>query len=52
MSHANISKFFKDESINSIITLPMDTTLDYIIGGGGSVVWTEDANITFLVKFP
>ena len=52
MSHANNSKSFKDASINAILTLSLETTLDYSIGYGGTVVWPSSTNIAFLAKFP
>ena len=39
MSHANISKSFKDASRNVIITLSLNTTIDYVTDDGGAVVW-------------
>ena len=52
ISHANISKSFKDASRNAILTLSLDTTLEYVIDDGGAVVCLLATNLASLVKFP
>ena len=52
MLHANISKPFKDAIRNAILTLSLDTTIDYVTDDGGAVVWPSATNIYSLVKFP
>ena len=52
MLHENIPKSFKDASRNAILTIYLDTTLQFEIYDGGAVVWTSATNIDFLVNFP
>ena len=52
ISHANISKSFKDASRNKILTLSLNTTLEYVIHGGGTVVWPSATNLALLENFP
>ena len=52
MLYENISKLFKDASINAILTLSLDTTIDYVFNDFGAIVWPSVTNITFLVNFP
>ena len=52
ISHANICKLFKDANRNSILTLSLDTTLQYVIDDGGAVLWLSATNLAFLVNFP
>ena len=52
MKRANIYKLFKDASRNKIITLSLDTTLEYIIDDGGTVVLPSATNIYLIVNFP
>ena len=52
ISHAIISKSFKDASINSIRTLSLDTKFEYLINDGSAVVWPSATNISYLVNFP
>ena len=52
ISHANIYNSFKEASRNAILTLSLDTTLEYVIDDDGSGVWPLATNLTFLVNFP
>ena len=52
MSHVNISKSFKDTSINSILTLSLDTTLDYLSNDCVYVVCPSAIILAFLVNLP
>ena len=52
ISHENIFKSFKDASRNAILTLSLDTTLEYVIDDGGAVVWPSATNLDFLVNYP
>ena len=52
ISHSNISKSFKDASRDIILTLYLETTLEYVIDDGGAVVWPLDTNLAFLVNSP
>ena len=52
ISHANVSKLFEDASRSSILTLSLDTKLDYVIDDGGAVVWLSAKSITFILNFP
>ena len=46
MSHANISKSFKDSSISAILMLHLYKTLQYVMYDGWAVVWLS------ATKFP
>ena len=50
MLHEKIYKSFYDVGINKILTLSPDTTLDYVIDNGGTVLWLSAANLDFLVN--
>ena len=52
ISYDNISNSFKDASRNAILTLSMDTTLEYVINDGGAVVCPSATNLAFLVNYP
>ena len=51
MSHANRSKSFKDARRNGILTISLDTTIEYVIDDGAAAMWSSSTNIYFLVKF-
>ena len=52
MLNATIYKSFKDLGQNSILTLYLDTKIEYVNEDGGAVVWPSDNDIYFLVNFP
>ena len=52
ISYENIFKSFEDASINVILTLSLDTTLEYVIDDGSYVVLPSVTNLAFLVNFP
>ena len=52
ISHSNISKSFKDSSINSILTLSLDTPLEYEIDDISAVMWLSATYLEFLVYLP
>ena len=42
----------KNASINTILTLYLDTILEYVINNGGGVLCPPETNIDFLVDLP
>ena len=52
MLHVNISNSFKDTSINTTLTLSLETTLEYAIADVIAVVCPPATNLLFSSKFP
>ena len=52
ISHTNISNLFKYASRNVILTLSLDTELEYVMDYGGALVCPSTKYILFLVNFP
>ena len=50
--YENIYKSLKDTRRNSILTLTMDTTLEYVVDDVGAVVCSSATNIYFILKLP
>ena len=52
MSQAETCKEFKDAIVKAILTLSLETTLEYVIDAGSLVLCPSATNLAFLVKAP